>query len=146
MKHQKRRYFTREELRLMWDRWQEGDSWHEIARLLGRSHGTIAGVLSRTGGVRPSPRERSRRALGLSEREEISRGLAAGQSFQSIAALLGRAPSTVSREVKRNDGRRQYRAAKADQAAWDRARSKNESLDPLVPGYRVLGLLMLYVR
>jgi len=121
MKYQKRRYFTREELRLMWDHWQEGDSLHEIARLLGRSHGTIAGVLSRTGGVRPSPRKRSRRALGLSEREEISRGLAAGQSFQSIAALLGRVPSTVSREVRRNGGRQQYRANKADDAAWERA-------------------------
>jgi IS30 family transposase len=61
------------------------------------------------------------KTLALPEREEISRGIAAGRSLRWIAASLGRAPSTVSREIKRNGGRRQYRAAKADQAAWDRA-------------------------
>ena len=121
MKYRTRRYFTETERVLMWDRWQVGDSLHEIARLLGHSHGAIAGVLSRTGGIRPAPRCRSERSLSLAEREEISRGVAAGRSFRCIAASLGRAPSTVSREIKRNGGRRQYRACKADQAAWDRA-------------------------
>ncbi len=121
MKYRTRKYFTPAELVLLWDRWEKGDSLHAIARLLGRSHGSIARVLSRTGGIRPRQRTRSRCSLTLSEREEISRGLAAGQSLRSIAASFGRAASTISREVKRNGGRRRYRANQAEQAAWHRA-------------------------
>ena len=105
----------------MWDRWQKGESLNSIARLLGTSHSAISGVFSKTGGIRPPQRRRSRMALTLAEREEISRGVAAGKSLRCIAALLGRAPSTVSREVNRNGGRQPYRANKAEQAAWDRA-------------------------
>ena len=103
----------------MWDRWQAGDSLHEIARLFDRGHSSVQGVFSETGGIRPRPRSRSRLALTLAEREEISRGMVVDQSLRSIAASLGRAPSTVSREINRNGGRRHYRASKADQAAWD---------------------------
>jgi IS30 family transposase len=78
-------------------------------------------MLAPTGGIRPPPRQRSRLALTLAEREEISRGLARNQSLRVIAARLGRAPSTISREVNRNGGLRHYRASRADQAAWDRA-------------------------
>ena len=77
---------------------------------------------SETGGVRPLRRRRSRLALTLAEREEISRGVVAGHSVRSIARSLGRAPSTVSRELNRNGGRRAYRANKANRTAWDRAR------------------------
>ncbi len=105
----------------MWDRWQKGESLQTIAQLFGRNHSSIAGILSRTGGIRPPPRRRSRRVLTLSEREEISRGIVAGQSLRSIAASLGRAPSTVSREINRNGGQLRYRANSADKAAWDRA-------------------------
>jgi IS30 family transposase len=105
----------------MWDRWQAGDSLHEIARLLDRSHGTVAGQISRTGGIRPAPRSRSGRSLSLAEREEISRGIVADLSIRAIALLLGRAPSTVSREINRNGGRHAYRANTADEAAWERA-------------------------
>ena len=66
-------------------------------------------------------RRRSRHALSMAEREEISRGIVAGRSMRAIAAALGRAPSTVSRELQRNGGRRRYRANRADKAAWDRA-------------------------
>ena len=121
MKRQPRIYYTETDKALMWDRWQKGESLHSIARLFGRHHSAIQGILSRTGGIRPPQRHRSQRELTLAEREEISRGVMVGQSFHSIAALLGRAPSTVSREVKRNGGRREYRANKAEQAAWDRA-------------------------
>ena len=121
MKYRARIYYTETDKGLMWDRWQKGDSLHSIARLFDRSHGSIAGILARTGGIRPPQRRRSRRALTLSEREEISRGVVAGLSLRSIAASLGRAPSTVSREIKRNGGRCHYRANSADQAAWDRA-------------------------
>jgi IS30 family transposase len=121
MKQRPRIYYTETDKSLMWDRWQKGESLQAIAQLFDRNHSSIAGILSRTGGIRPPPRRRSRRALTLSEREEISRGIVAGQSLRSIAASLGRAPSTVSREINRNDGRRCYRANSADQAAWDRA-------------------------
>jgi len=116
-----RRYFTGAECEFMWDRWQKGDSLHEIARLLDRSHGTVAGQISRTGGIRPTPRSRSSCSLSLAEREEISRGIVAGLSIRAIASQLGRAPSTVSREIIRNGGRDSYRANQADEAAWERA-------------------------
>ena len=121
MKYRTRRFFTEADKILMWDHWQKGDSLHAIARLFDRSHGAIAGVLARTGGIRPPQRTRSQRSLTLAEREEISRGVIVGQSLCTIAASLGRAPSTVSREINRNGGWQRYRANKADQAAWDRA-------------------------
>jgi len=121
MKQRRRIYYTETDKALMWDRWEEGESLNSIARLFDRHHSAIQGILSRTGGIRPPQRTRSQRALTLAEREEISRGVVAGLSLRSIAALLGRAPSTVSREIKRNGGRRRYRANSADQAAWDRA-------------------------
>ena len=121
MKYRKRRYFTESDKVLMWDRWQKGESLNSIARLFETSHSAISGVFSKTGGVRPPERQRSRVALTLAEREEISRGVAAGQSLRTIAAMLGRAPSTISREINRNGGRQPYRANKAEQAAWDRA-------------------------
>ena len=121
MKYRARIYYTETDKSLMWDRWQKGDSLHAIARLFDRSHGSIAGILSRTGGIRPPEKKRCQLALSMAEREEISRGIMAGHSFRAIASSLNRAPSTVSREVNRNGGRRGYRASKADQAAWDRA-------------------------
>ena len=121
MKQRPRIYYTETDKSLMWDRWQKGESLHSIARLFDRHHSAIQGILSRTGGIRPPPRRRSRRSLSLAEREEISRGVFAGQSLRCIATTLGRAPSTVSREINRNGGRRRYRASKADQSAWDRA-------------------------
>lgn len=121
MKYRTRIYYSEADKALMWDRWQAGDSLHEIARLFDRHHSSVRGVLAETGGIRPPPRRRSRLALTLAEREEISRGVVAGQSLRSIAAALGRAPSTVSREINRNGGRRDYRASHADQSAWNRA-------------------------
>ena len=121
MNYRTRINYSEEQKSLMWDRWQKGDSMHAIARLFDRGHSSVSGVLSAHGGIRPPSRRRSRWALSLSEREEISRGVVAGQSMRSIAALLGRAPSTISREIKRNGGRRGYRANKAEQSAWDRA-------------------------
>ena len=121
MQYRKRRYFTAAEIEVIWDRWEKGESLNAIARDLGRSHSTIQGLLARTGGIRPAQRTRSQLALSIAEREEISRGVVAGYSLRFIAAALNRSPSTVSREIQRNGGRRQYRACKADEAAWDRA-------------------------
>jgi len=114
-------YYTQAAKAEMWDRWQKGESLNVIARHFGCSHSSIQRVFTPTGGIRPAERRRSRQALTLFEREEISRGVATGQSLRWIAASLSRAPSTVSREIQRNGGRRKYRASKADQAAWDRA-------------------------
>lgn len=121
MKYRSRIYYTEAQKTLMWERWQKGDSLQKIAQLFDRNHSVVQGILSRTGGIRPVPRSRSRLALTLSEHEEISRGVVAGQSIRSIATRLGRAPSTVSRELSRNGGAEGYRASRADQAAWDRA-------------------------
>jgi len=106
----------------LWHRWKHGQSLSEISRTLGKNPGSIHGVLSSHGGIFPIPRRRSRWALNLAEREEISRGIVAGMSIRQIAAKIRRAPSTVSREIGRHGGRREYRASAADVAAWDRSR------------------------
>ena len=121
MVYRKRIYYTDAQKAEMWNRWQRGETLHQIARLFDRYHTSIRGILARTGGIRPRERRRSSRALTLAEREHISRGIVAGHSIRSIAATVGRAPSTVSREIQRNGGRHHYRASQADQAAWDRA-------------------------
>ena len=122
MKYKRRIQYTETDKALMWDRWQKGESLHAIAAHFDRHHTSIRGILARTGGIRPAQRKRSCFALTLAEREEISRGLVADQSVRTIAKSLDRAPSTISREIKRNGGRYDYRANGADQAAWDRAR------------------------
>ena len=121
MAYRRRIYFTEKQKAEIWDRWQRGESMSSIGRLFDRNSSSISPLLARTGGIRPPERRRSRLALTLSEREEVSRGLRAELSLRTIARQLRRAPSTISREVRRNGGRSRYRAAKADQAAWDRA-------------------------
>ena len=105
----------------IWDRWQRGESLNSIGRLFDRPSSSVFNILAPTGGIRPPPRQRSRLALRLAEREEISRGLVRDLSLRTIASRLGRAPSTISREVNRNGGLQHYRASRADQTAWDRA-------------------------
>ena len=122
MAYRRRIYFTDKQKSEIWDRWQRGESMSSIGRLFDRNSSSIYPLLARTGGIRPPERRRSRLAMTLVEREEISRGLKAKMSLRSIARQLRRAPSTISREVRRNGGRCVYRAARADQAAWDRAR------------------------
>lgn len=98
---------------LMWYRWQQGESLHQIAKLFDRHHSSVRGILAEPGGLR--------RSLSLAEREDVSRALVAGHLIRSIATTLDRAPSTISREIRRNGGAERYRASHADQAAWDRA-------------------------
>lgn len=121
MKYRTRTYYTDAQKALMWDRWKQGWTLHQIAHLFNRSHTSVQGILSRTGGFRPLLRSRCATTLTLAEREEISRAVVNGQSIRSIAALLGRAPSTICREINRNGGRSDYRATEAEGAAWDRA-------------------------
>jgi IS30 family transposase len=141
MKYRTRIYYSESQKALMWDRWQKGDTLHQIAKLFDRYHTSIRGILAETGGIRPAPRRRSRLVLTLAEREEISRAVVAGHSIRSIAASLGRAPSTISRELNRNGGEERYRASQADQAAWERARrpktcklAQNRTLARIVAG------------
>jgi IS30 family transposase len=122
MKQRRRIYYTETQKALMWERWRKGDTLHQIARLFDRYHTSIRGILAKTGGIQPAQRHRSKLALTLAEREEISRAVVAGHSIRSVAARLGRAPSTISREVRRNGGSQGYRANQADQLAWERAR------------------------
>jgi IS30 family transposase len=122
MKYRTRIQYTETDKALMWERWRQGESLQAIAQLFDRNHSTIGGILSRTGGIRPPRRCRSALALQLSEREEISRGVMAGRSMRTMAHALGRAPSTVSREIGRNGGRQAYRASEADASGWQRAR------------------------
>lgn len=121
MKQRPRIYYTESQKALMWERWRKGDSLQQIAQLFDRNHSSIQRILAESGGIQPAQRRRSSLALTLSEREEISRSVAVGQSIRLIAIRLGRAPSTISREIKRNGGQECYRASQADQAAWDRA-------------------------
>ncbi len=122
MAQRPRIYYSEKQRALMWDRWQRGETLHSIGRLFDRGHSSIQKVIGEHGGIRPAQRRRSRLALSLEEREEISRGLANNQSLRSIASVLGRSPSTISRELHRNGGYYRYRAAKADEAAWARAK------------------------
>ena len=117
-----RRGFTATEKTELWDRWQKGESLKAIGRAFGKPSSSIYYQVAPHGGIRPAPQRRSRLALTLAEREEISRGIAGHQSARSMARLLGRSPSTVSRELGRNGGYDCYRAALADEKAFLRAR------------------------
>src|SRR5499427_7122774 len=105
----------------MWERWKAGQTLHEIGRAYGKPHNSIRAVLLPRGGIPLVARHRSRLALTLAEREDISRGIASGSSIREIASGLNRAASTVSREVTRHGGRPGYRAHDADQQAWNPA-------------------------
>ena len=121
MKYRTRIYLSAEQRADIWDRWQRGESMSSIGRLFERESSSIYPILQRSGGIRPPTRTRARWALSLADREEISRGIASQQSIRSIARRLKRSPSTISRELTRNGGYEDYRAAAADQATWDRA-------------------------
>lgn len=120
-RRRERRMFTATESAAVWDCWQRGEGLKLIGRVFGRTSSAIFAHLKPHGGIRPEPRRRARRVLSIDEREEISRGIAAGGTLRSIAVKLHRAPSTISRELRRNGGLGRYRAAAADQRAWHRA-------------------------
>ena len=105
----------------IWCRWKAGQSLHEIGRAFDKPHSSIRCLLLPRGGIPPAARRRSRLALTLPEREDISRGIASGSSIREIARHLERAASTVSREVSHHGGRPAYRAHEADDRAWELA-------------------------
>jgi IS30 family transposase len=112
----------------LWRRWREGQTLTEIAEALGKQPGSVLGTIRASGGYSPRDRTRSEHHLTRSDREEITRGLAAGDSLRAIASRLGRSPSTVSREVSRNGGRERYRSGDSDDAAWERAQRRKACL------------------
>ena len=121
MSYRRRIYFTNKQKADIWDRWQRGESMSSIGRGFDRDSSSIYPLISRTGGVRPLDRKRSRLSLTLVEREIISRGIAACQSVREIARDICRSASTVSREINRNGGSDKYRAVDAEDQAWVRA-------------------------
>ncbi len=117
-----RTWFTPKQRAELWERWKSGQCVADIARALERRNKSgVHRILAVNGGIAPAPRLRAPVALRLEEREEISRGIAAGRSIRRIAQDLGRAPSTISREIRRNGGCSAYRASEADTRAWERA-------------------------
>jgi IS30 family transposase len=118
MKKLTRRGLTSAQKTELWERWKKGESLSSIARFFGKPNSSIYGILSRKGGIYAPKRKRSRLALRLDEREEISRGIVAQQSIRAIAESINRSPSTISREINRNGGYDEYRATKADKKAW----------------------------
>ena len=107
----------------LWEARAQGLSDAELVRRLGLTRRQVRHYLSACGGIRPRrPRRRAARCLTLAEREEISRGIARGDSDRGIARQLGRAHTTIGREIDRCGGRRRYRAHCADAEAWHRAR------------------------
>ena len=130
----------------LWRRWRQGESLRLIARRLGKRGPSVRAFVLQTGGVQRHPPRRAQRCLSMAEREEISRGVAAGEPCRQIAARLGRAPSTVSRELARNGGRSCYRAQAADAAAFRRAQRPKPAKLALEPGLRAVVEAKLAVR
>jgi len=106
----------------LWRRWKAGEPVRSISLALERPYHLLYHLIRIRGGVAPEMPRRSRRALSLADREEISRGLSAQLSIRQIATRIGKAASSVSREIRRNGGAREYRATGAEGAAWRRAR------------------------
>ena len=112
-------WFTAAQKAELWERWKNGQSAAAISRALERKNKTgVERIVVLDGGIVPAPRRRALAALRLEEREEISRGIAVGRSIRQIAQGLGRAPSTVSREIRRDGGSQAYRANRADRRSW----------------------------
>ena len=116
------RRFSREQREEVWRRWKQHETLAMIGAALACSRLAVYSVVRRHGGIAPPPRRRAPGSLSGAEREEISRGVAAHHSVRAMARALGRPPSTISREIRRNGGRTHYRAARAEAAAWRRAR------------------------
>src|SRR6187455_3506724 len=117
-----RTLFTWKQKAELWERWKNGQSVLAISPGLERRNTTgVQRIVALNGGIAPAPRCRAVAALKLEEREEISRGIAAGRSVRRIAQGLKRSPSTISREIRRNGGSQTYRANRAERSAWERA-------------------------
>ena len=113
---------TREERLEVRRRIAAGESFEQAADGVRCTTKTVQRLLNAVGGLHPRDLDRAKLRLSLIEREEISLGIEADESMREIAGRLGRAPSTISREVLNNGGRSHYRAVRADESAYRRAR------------------------
>jgi len=120
--YRERKLLSVAEQNMLWDERRRGATAREIAHTVGTVQSTVSLWIVRYGGVAPAARRRAATALTLAEREEISRGIAGQEGVRAIARRLGRDPGTISREIRRNDGRGHYRASRADRRAWAGAR------------------------
>lgn len=134
-----KRLFTKQDKDLIFKLWKSGNGFSDIAKKFDAKPGTIFTILRDTGGIKPAVVYRASQHLTLSEREEIRVGLSTKKSIRAIAHSLGRSPSTISREIKRNGGRRYYKAINADHRATRMAKRPkpclldvNEDLKQLV--------------
>lgn len=122
----RRRRLSRSQMQELWDRWCRQQSLESIAAALHVSSSGVFGEIRRRGGIPPRPTVARATTLTLSERTVIERARAAGTSMREIARMLGRAPSTISRELKRHGRRtgerRGYHASTAERRAWQAAR------------------------
>ncbi len=128
--------FSAEELRALWILWKDGQTYDAIGQALAVPRDSVYSIVSKHGGLVPRERTRAMRTLSSTEREEISRSLASGDSMRCVARRLGRAPSTISREIRRHGGVPEYRATEADRQAWNRARRPKRCRLALNPGLR----------
>lgn len=112
-----KRTFTAQEKAFVFDLWKRGIGFSDIAKILDSKPGIIFTMLRDTEGIKPTERRRAVAHLTLSEREEIRAGLSAKMSIRNITRALNRSPSTISREVQRNRGRRYYKAVDANNRA-----------------------------
>jgi IS30 family transposase len=142
----RRRGLSQRERAEIWRRYGSGESLRSISRGTGRDMGTLRRLIASTGGRQPRELRRSELRLSLAEREEISRGLVAGDSCRRIARRLRRAPSTVAREVTRNGGRGHYRACEAERAAFARARRPKPTKLGRFPELRAVVEALLQLR
>jgi len=141
-----KRTFTKEEKEFVFDAWKSGVGFSDIAKALDSKPGTIFTILRDSGGLKPNKRKPAKNHLTLSEREEIRVGLSAKMSFRAIAHLLNRSPSTISREVQRNRGRRYYKAVDANNRANRMAKRPKACLLERNEELRQLVLNKLYLK
>lgn len=117
-----KRTFTTQERDIVFDLWKQGAGFSDIARITDSKPGSIFTILKEHGGIKPEKRKRRSNHLSIEEREEIRASLSAKMSLRAIAKELNRSPSTISREVNRNRGRRYYKAIDANRRAWRMAK------------------------
>jgi len=141
-----KRTFTPEEKNLIFDLWKQGAGFSDIGRIIEAAPGSIFTVLRESGGIKPKARSRNSTHLTLEEREEIRVALSAKMSIRAIARMLKRSPSTISREVARNRGRRYYKAVDADNRAKRMAKRPKLSKLEIIPNLKQLVLEKLELK
>ena len=141
-----KRTFTQGEKDLVFDLWKQGAGFSDIGKVLEAAPGTVFTALRESGGIKPAPRKRNIQHLTAAEREEIRVALSAKMSLRAIARMLNRSPSTISREVARNRGRRYYKAIDANNRAKRMAKRPKSGVLELNPELRQIVISKLELK